>query len=253
VHGLTVRGRLAGQVYGAFMVAVLLVSGLAAPAPVLGLLVLLCTAWITGFVNAFNFMDGVNGISGAHALVGGTVFALLGWLRPDGFLLPAGAALAASALAFLPWNAGRARVFLGDVGSYALGAALATLAAYAVVQGVPPEAAAGPLTLYLADTGWTLLRRIRAGEPVLRPHRTHTYQRWTDLGWSHQRVATVAAAISVLLSLLGAVSLTGDEVLRAAADLAGLGVLALYLRSPSLLRHAQRPAARAQQPEMGAS
>jgi UDP-GlcNAc:undecaprenyl-phosphate/decaprenyl-phosphate GlcNAc-1-phosphate transferase len=126
-------------------------------------------------------------------------------------------------------------VFLGDAGSYALGAALATLAAYAVLHGIPVEAAAGPLVLYIADTAWTLQRRIRAGERWREPHRTHIYQKWCDAGWSHQRVTATAATTTVLLSLLGAASLVGDPALRAAADLAGTGVVVAYLRSPALL------------------
>lgn len=191
--------------------------------------------WIVGFVNAFNFMDGVNGISAVHALLGGAVYACLGFWRPDGLLAVGGAAVAAGALAFLPWNAIRARVFLGDVGSYALGAALALLAADAVVRGIPPEAAVGPLALYLADTAWTLQRRIRAGEPWLQPHRTHTYQRLCDVGWSHQRVTVVTGAMTVAISLLGAVSLTGQPALRAAADLIAVALLAVYLRFPALI------------------
>jgi UDP-N-acetylmuramyl pentapeptide phosphotransferase/UDP-N-acetylglucosamine-1-phosphate transferase len=235
MRGLTAGRRLLIQAAGSTMVAVVLVSGRAGPAAVLVLLVAACAAWITGFVNAFNFMDGVNGISGAHALVAGMVYACLGWWQHDGFLVPAGAAMAASALAFLPWNAGRARVFLGDAGSYALGAALAMLAAYSVLQGVPLEAAVGPLVLYIADTAWTLQRRIRAGERWLEPHRTHVYQQWCDVGWSHQRVTAVAAGTTIMLSLLGAASLAGNPVLRAAADLAGLAVVLMYLRSPALL------------------
>ena len=65
--------------------------------------------------------------------------------RSDVFLVGIGCAVSAGALAFLPWNAVRARVFLGDVGSYGLGAALAVLAAAAVIRGVPVEAAIGPL------------------------------------------------------------------------------------------------------------
>jgi UDP-N-acetylmuramyl pentapeptide phosphotransferase/UDP-N-acetylglucosamine-1-phosphate transferase len=235
LRGLTVGRRLILQAAGGVMVAVVLVRGLAEPEPVLVLLVALCAAWIAGFVNVFNFMDGVNGISGAHAFIAGVVYACLGWWGHDGFLVPAGAAVAASALAFLPWNSGRARVFLGDTGSYALGAALATLAAYAVLRGIPAEAALGPLVLYIADIAWTLQRRIRAGERWRQPHRTHIYQKWCNAGWSHQRVTATAAATTVLLSLLGAASLGGNPALRAAADLAGTGVVVAYLRSPAML------------------
>jgi UDP-GlcNAc:undecaprenyl-phosphate/decaprenyl-phosphate GlcNAc-1-phosphate transferase len=235
LHGLTAVRRLIMQVVGGIMVAVVLVSDLASPAIVLVALVALVAAWITGFVNVFNFMDGVNGISGAHALIGGVVYSCLGWWRHDGFLLPAGAAVAVSALVFLPWNAGRARVFLGDAGSYALGAALAILAAYAVRDGIPVEAALGPLVLYIADTSWTLQRRIRVGERWLEPHRTHVYQRWCEAGWSHQRVTVTATATTVLLSLLGAASLAGDPALRVVGDLAGAAVIVTYLRSPALL------------------
>jgi UDP-GlcNAc:undecaprenyl-phosphate/decaprenyl-phosphate GlcNAc-1-phosphate transferase len=235
LRGLTTGRRLILQAVGGILVAVVLVSNLASPAWVLVALVVLVAAWITGFVNVFNFMDGVNGISGAHALIAGVVFAGLGWWRHDGLLLPAGAAVAVSALVFLPWNAGRARVFLGDSGSYALGAALAILAAYAVRDGIPVEAALGPLALYIADTAWTLQRRIRAGERWLQAHRTHVYQRWCDAGWSHQRVTLTAAATTMLLSLLGAASLAGDPALRAAADLVGVAVIATYLRSPAVL------------------
>jgi len=245
LRGLTAGRRLILQAAGSVLVAMVLVSGLAGSTVRLVLLAAACAAWITAFVNAFNFMDGVNGISGAHALIAGVVYALLGRWQHDGFLVPAGAAVAASALAFLPWNAGQARVFLGDAGSYALGAALAVLAAYALARGVPPEAALGPLALYLADTAWTLQRRIRAGERWLEPHRTHVYQRWCDAGWSHQRVTVTAAAATVVLSVLGAASLTGDLPLRAAADLAGTAVVVTYLRSPALLvRRAARAEAR---------
>jgi UDP-GlcNAc:undecaprenyl-phosphate GlcNAc-1-phosphate transferase len=233
---LPVGRRLALQAVGSVIAAVLLLAGLHLKPAEAMVAIAVAAVWITGFVNVFNFMDGVNGISAAHALIAGIAYACYGEWEQSYFLIYAGLAIALSALLFLPWNAGRARVFLGDVGSYALGAALAVLAARAVLRGVPVEAVLGPLALYLADTGWTLLRRVRAREPWLQSHRTHVYQQWCDAGWSHQEVTLMTGALTILLTLLGAVSLTHDLTLRAAADLAGLVLLAGYLRSPAFFR-----------------
>jgi UDP-GlcNAc:undecaprenyl-phosphate/decaprenyl-phosphate GlcNAc-1-phosphate transferase len=230
--------RLAMQGLASLVLAGVLVGRIGLPPAVLAVAVAVLTVWLIGFVNAFNFMDGVNGISAAHALIAGVYYACLGWWRPDALLTVAGAAVAAGALAFLPWNAVRARVFLGDAGSYGIGVALALLAAQAVVRHVPLEAALAPLALYLADTGWTLQRRIRAGEQIFEAHRTHTYQRLCDVGWSHQRVTLVTAAVAAAVCLLGAASLTGHPVLRACGDLVAAGLLAAYLRSPAWLGRA---------------
>jgi UDP-GlcNAc:undecaprenyl-phosphate GlcNAc-1-phosphate transferase len=237
LRGLPARTRLALQAAGAAAVAGLLLSGLR-PAglggPVAAVAAAVAVAaWLVGFVNAFNFMDGVNGISGAHAVIGGVAYACLAGWRRDGFGVTAGLALACGAAAFLPWNAGRARVFLGDVGSYAIGAALAVLAARLVLLGVPAEAVAGPVALYLADVAWTLQRRIRNGERWLEAHRTHVYQRWCDAGWSHQEVTLMTSALTVLLCLLGIAGLRGGAD-RVITDVAGLGALAVYLASPDL-------------------
>ncbi|HEU5416092.1 MAG TPA: hypothetical protein VFV41_00270 [Streptosporangiaceae bacterium] len=241
--GLPAGRRLGLQAGGGLALGWVLAAQAGRPVLVVAAMAVLLSVWITGYVNAFNFMDGINGISAVHALLGGAAFTCIGLWRHDDILAAGGAAIAAGAAAFLPWNAVRARVFLGDVGSYALGAALALLAARAVLRGVPPEAALGPLALYLADTAWTLQRRIRAGEPWLQAHRTHAYQRLCDAGWSHQRVTLVTGAITAAVSLLGLVSLTPHPRLRAVADLAALVLLMAYLRAPALLGQ-PAPAAR---------
>ena len=237
LRGLTAIRRLLLQCAGSAGIAALLITPLHLPAALLPVLIFITAVWLMGFVNAFNFMDGVNGISGAHAVIAGVAYACFGQWRQDPFLVAMGLAVAVGALAFLPWNAVRARVFLGDVGSYALGAALAVLAVTAVTHGVPPEAALGPLALYLADTAWTLQRRIRAGERWTQAHRTHTYQRWCDVGWTHQEVTLLTSAATILVTLLATMSLTGNLPLRLGCDLAGLAVLAVYLASPALFGH----------------
>ena len=238
LRGLPAIFRLALQTAGAAGVATLLVLRLPLTAFAMVAAALVAAVWLVGFVNAFNFMDGVNGISAAHAVIGGAAYACLAAWRQDGFGVAAGLALAAGACAFLPWNAGRARVFLGDVGSYSIGAALAVLAVRLIADGVPAEAVAGPVALYLADVAWTLQRRIRRGEPWLEGHRTHVYQRWCDAGWSHQEVTLLTSALTVLLCLLGVVGMLGGTAARASADLAGLLVVAVYLGSPGLFARA---------------
>jgi UDP-N-acetylmuramyl pentapeptide phosphotransferase/UDP-N-acetylglucosamine-1-phosphate transferase len=226
LRSLPVRSRLLLPAAAATVVAwFALAAGVAAAA-----------VWVVGFVNAFNFMDGVNGISGAHALIGGVAYACLAAWRRDEFGVAAGLALAAGAGAFLPWNAGQAQVFLGDVGSYAIGAALAVLAVRLVLLGVPADAVAGPVALYLADVAWTLQRRVRGGERWLEAHRSHVYQRWCDAGWSHQEVTVLTSALTVLLCLLGVAGLHGGTAARAGADLAGVTVLVAYLCSPGLFQ-----------------
>jgi UDP-GlcNAc:undecaprenyl-phosphate/decaprenyl-phosphate GlcNAc-1-phosphate transferase len=231
--------RLAMQGLASLAIAVVLVGRIGLPPAVMAAAAVVLAVWLIGFVNAFNFMDGVNGISAAHALIGGAYYACLGWWRPDAFLATAGTAVAAGALAFLPWNAVRARVFLGDVGSYGLGVALALLAAWCVIHHIPLEAALAPLALYLADTGWTLQRRVRAGERVFEAHRTHAYQQLCDVGWSHQRVTMATAAVTAAVCLFGAASLTGHPALRVGADLAAAVLLAVYLRSPVVFGRAR--------------
>src|SRR6202012_5740215 len=100
---------------------------------------------------------------------------------------------------------------------------------------VPAEAAAGPVALYLADTAWTLQRRIRRGEPWLEAHRTHIYQRCCDAGLSHQEVTMLTAGPTAVLCLLGMVSLLASPPARVTADLAGLALLVAYLGSPKAL------------------
>jgi len=170
-------------------------------------LVLLGVLWLVALTNAFNFMDGIDGIVGGTAVV--SVLFLLVLPRFAG----AEAVLvgfAGATLGFLAWNVSPASIFLGDVGSHFVGFLLAATALYAPVSG----GAATPLTIlayalvflpFLFDTAYTLVRRLRVGKNVFSAHREHVYQRITPGPAMHRRTSNLyygAAVVSGLAALL---------------------------------------------------
>ena len=132
--------------------------------------------------NVWNFMDGINGIAATQAaLVAGGLILVIG-----GVWTWVAVALFAACLGFLPFNFPKARIFLGDVGSGALGYAIATLLVVSLMDGrLSPPLLLLPLSAFLVDSGLTLLRRIVKRERWWTPHAQHAYQRWASRSGSH--------------------------------------------------------------------
>jgi UDP-N-acetylmuramyl pentapeptide phosphotransferase/UDP-N-acetylglucosamine-1-phosphate transferase len=191
---------------------------------------------VAAYINVANFMDGINGISGMHGLLVGLFYALAGMLTANFWLIYAGAAIAAAFVGFLPWNLGRRNVFLGDVGSYLLGASIAITAVAAFLANVPVAYIFSPVLIYLADTFVTLIRRMAAGERWYAPHRQHAYQRLTIVGLSHVQATAVVSTATVATGLLGILSTTGGALLNISAGILCAGVVLLYLRTPTIFQ-----------------
>ncbi len=151
------------------------------------------------FINLFNFMDGIDGLSAVEAAAIGLGLFLFGLILGEfGVGQWQALAIAGAALGFLVWNWSPARVFLGDVGSVPIGFMLGWLLLQAASQGAWAAALILPL-YYLADGTITLLRRLIRGANVLAPHRQHFYQQAVRRGHGHARVAGLVAALNVAL------------------------------------------------------
>ena len=143
--------------------------------------------------------------------------------------------VAGAAFGFLPLNArSRPLVFLGDVGSYSLGAALAGGALLVWRSGATFEAAVAPLLLYITDTVYTVIDRRRRGLDVLAAHRDHVYQRLTPPGTSHMPVMFLTGLITFLLCALGVATLDSGAVVRLAASSAMIALLVGYIALPGI-------------------
>lgn len=191
--------------------------------------------FISSYVNVANFMDGLNGISGFHGVIAGLTFGAAGWLAGIPWLFLAGLVLAAGFAGFLPWNLTKPGAFLGDVGSYLLGGATAIISFAALLSGVPILATIGPMIIYFGDVGVTLVKRVRAGKKWDEPHKEHVYQRLNQLGLSHVQASGVTALFTLAASLLGLVSFFVAPLWWVVLVLAGLALLAVYLRLPRML------------------
>jgi len=146
--------------------------------------------WVLTVVNAFNFMDNMNGLCAGLGAIGAWQFAIIA--AADGeYLVALIAFLACGALAgFLPWNFPNARAFLGDAGSHLVGYLLAILAIlphFYTKQNPHKLAVLSPLfvlAIPLADLAWVVILRTRAGRPFYIGDMNHLSHRLVRMGMS---------------------------------------------------------------------
>jgi Fuc2NAc and GlcNAc transferase len=228
LHSLTSRLRLVVQLVAALLLlvgAVRLISpGPVNPAIAVGYAIL-GAFWLVGLTNAYNFMDGIDGIAAGQAVVAGVGWALVGAITQQPFVSVVGLIVAAACLGFLFHNWPPARIFMGDVSSGFLGCMFGFLALGASKGKLELFAAGAALVWpFLFDTTFTLLRRLCHKENIFAAHRSHLYQRLVLAGLNHQSV-TLLYLVLALTGLGGALLLSrapesGWLVMAALAGLA---------------------------------
>ncbi|MEM2129719.1 MAG: glycosyltransferase family 4 protein [Candidatus Bathyarchaeia archaeon] len=155
--------------------------------------------WLIGLTNAYNFMDGIDGLAGGQALLSGLGWLTLGVLSDLPLFTLLGVLVAGSSLGFLIHNWPPARIFMGDVGSAFLGFTIATLAVFGgLIDARLPVAGILMVWPFLFDTTFTILRRLRFGENIFTAHRSHLYQRLVIAGWQHRSVTLLYLGFALL-------------------------------------------------------
>ncbi|MCE3004718.1 MAG: glycosyl transferase family 4 [Xanthomonadaceae bacterium] len=168
----------------------------AAAGMVFGALLLLL-AWS---VNLHNFIDGIDGLLATQAAVVLAALSITATMAGERSLALWGAVGAAACLGFLPFNLPRARIFMGDVGSGALGLLVGTLGLAAWRAGAIDGGAVLMLVSAPAvDASATLAARVLRGRRWWRPHREHLYQWLVRSGRSHLQVTLLYLAWTAVL------------------------------------------------------
>jgi UDP-GlcNAc:undecaprenyl-phosphate GlcNAc-1-phosphate transferase len=161
--------------------------------------------WVLTVVNAFNFMDNMNGLCAGLGAIGAFLFAIIAAAHGEYLVAITGFLMCGALVGFLPWNFPDARAFLGDSGSHLVGYLLALMAIlphFYTKQNPRPLAVLSPLLVLaipLADLAWVVIQRTLAGKPFYIGDTNHLSHRLVRLGLSRTRAVLViwlvAAAI----------------------------------------------------------
>lgn len=166
----------------------------------------LAVVGVIWLINLYNFMDGSDGLAAGQGLWAGLAFAVLFALA--GYPQAAAFAVAAAGAwgGFLFWNRPPAGIFMGDVGSLALGTLVAAFAVIGATNGaVSIWVSFMVSSVFVVDATATLLARVARGERWYTAHRQHAYQRLLDRGWSHGQVMGLYLLVNVFVVLPGVV------------------------------------------------
>ncbi len=188
--------------------------------------------WIVGLTNAYNFMDGSDGIAGLQAVIAGAGWCYVGIISGQTMLSVPGILIVASSMGFLRHNWTPARIFMGDVGSAFLGYSFAVfpLICTRLNPGMPGAFFVGLMLVwpFVFDTVLTFFRRLINHENVFLAHRSHLYQRLMIAGQGPGSVALLYGSLSLAGAAL-AFSWSQGQIGLAIDGVVVLPVLALGL------------------------
>ncbi len=190
--------------------------------------------WIVGVTNAFNLIDGLDGLATGIAMLAlATTFGVAALLGNAEVTLVC-AALFGALLGFLRYNLRPARIFLGDSGSLFIGFLLAVLSVHGSTKSATAVLVVVPvmvLALPLLDTGISILRRWLRGVPIWGADDRHLHHRLLAIGLTHRRALQILYFSAAVLAGLGVVLAFAPPPVVAMTAVAGAlatGALLLY-------------------------
>ncbi len=170
--------------------------------------------WLVGCTNAFNLIDGIDGLAAGAGLFAASTMLIAALLQNNITLVYATAPLVGALLGFLRFNFNPATIFLGDSGSLVIGFLLGCLGINWSQKSATALGLTAPLmalAIPLLDTSLSIARRYITNQPIFSPDRGHIHHRLLDRGFTPRRVALLlygACGLAAAFSLVTSVSET---------------------------------------------
>lgn len=174
---------------------------------------LITSLWVVGLINAFNFVDSMDGLAVGLGSIALAFFMLVTLDADQPELAFLSAAVFGGTLGLFFYNASPARIFLGDSGAQLLGVILAAIgiayvpAGAGLPQGVTWFTPILVLGVPIFDASLVVISRLRRGRPIYEAQHDHTYHRLVGLGLSPTRSVLAMQSAAVLLGLIAFVAL----------------------------------------------
>jgi UDP-GlcNAc:undecaprenyl-phosphate/decaprenyl-phosphate GlcNAc-1-phosphate transferase len=185
--------------------------------------------FLVAITNAFNLLDGLDGLAAGCAVITLSSIAVLAQSVDADFVLVLSVTAVGGVLGFLRYNTHPATVFMGDSGSQFLGFTIGALVTLLMSHPENPMSRAVSLLIVgipLLDTMLVILLRWRAGKPLFAPDRNHIHHKLLSLGlWHHEAVSLIYVAQTLLVTLAFALRFESDALVT----IVYLGTCALFV------------------------
>lgn len=164
--------------------------------------------WIVLIINAVNLIDGLDGLAGGVSALEAFTLLATSLIMGDPICCIASAALCGAVLGFLPYNAGRATIFMGDAGAMLIGYIMACISVFGLFKSQALFSIVVPALIFalpVMDTLHAFCRRILKGQNPFKADRQHLHHKLLDNGFTAcQSVLAIyiASAVFCLASVL---------------------------------------------------
>ena len=161
--------------------------------------------WLVGITNAFNLIDGLDGLASGAALFSSLVILGVSISQERTLMIVVSLVLCGALAGFLRYNFNPASIFLGDSGSLFTGFLLAALSVLGTQKATTAVAIVVPILAFgfpVVDTAMTMGRRLVSRKPVFQGDKEHIHHMLLARGWSQRRAALVLYGVCALFGLV---------------------------------------------------
>jgi len=166
---------------------------------------LFTVVWVLAITNAFNLIDGLDGLAAGSALFSTMVVFVVALLNGPNLVELMTLVLAGAILGFLRFNFNPATIFLGDSGSLFIGFLLSALALSGAQKAPTIVAVAIPIVSFglpILETVLSVIRRLISGRPIFTADREHIHHKLLQHGMTHRQVVILLYGVSAVFAML---------------------------------------------------